>query len=215
MMSLEDVLRPPLPLDAIRLRLDGPHGAPSELVWKNKVVMLVGAGIGVTPFASILRSLQMQVQAQQSDDMSRKKGGYQSQSPGMQGQEVAEWQACQKVYFYWLCRGQDEFYWFYDLLAGALKGPARDRIEVNLFQTAMVELSQVKMLGDGFRQFMGRPDWRKIFPQLAKKHEGENIGVFLCGPQVLRGELQRGAADVAKSDETGNLARFTVHAENF
>jgi len=214
MMSLEDVIRPALPLDAIRLRLDGPHGAPSELVWKNKVVMLVGAGIGVTPFASILRSLQMQVQAQQLDKSSKRQGRASHPPPGTEN-DVTTWQACQKVYFYWLCRGQDEFYWFYDLLSEALKGPARDRIEVNLFQTAMVELSQVKMLGDGFKQFMGRPDWRKIMPKLSEKHSGENIGVFLCGPQALRGELQRASGDVAKSDKDGTGARFTVHAENF
>jgi len=191
-LSLEDMLRPTLPRNVIRLRYDGPHGAPSELVWKHKVVMLVGAGIGVTPFASILRSLQMQVKAQQGSGAT---------------------QACLSVHFYWLCRGQDEFFWFYDLLRDALQGPARDRIEVNLFQTAEVELSQVRALGDGFHQFMGRPNWRRIFPKLAEKHAGEHIGVFLCGPQALRGELQTGADNVASVDKTGT--RFVVHAENF
>ena len=47
---------------AICMRLDGPHGAPSELVWKHRVAVLVGAGIGVTPFASILRSVQLRPQ---------------------------------------------------------------------------------------------------------------------------------------------------------
>merc|ERR1712032_267287 len=56
--SLGDVAVPLPPL-AICMRLDGPHGAPSELVWKHRVAVLVGAGIGVTPFASILRSAQM------------------------------------------------------------------------------------------------------------------------------------------------------------
>lgn len=38
-----------------RVRIDGPYGAPAEDVFKSEVAVLVGAGIGVTPFASILK----------------------------------------------------------------------------------------------------------------------------------------------------------------
>lgn len=37
------------------VRIDGPYGAPAEDVFKSEVAVLVGAGIGVTPFASILK----------------------------------------------------------------------------------------------------------------------------------------------------------------
>lgn len=40
-----------------RLAIDGPFGTASEDVFRYEVVMLVGAGIGVTPFASILKSV--------------------------------------------------------------------------------------------------------------------------------------------------------------
>jgi predicted ferric reductase len=40
-----------------RIRVDGPFGTPSENVFENQVALLVGAGIGVTPFASILKSI--------------------------------------------------------------------------------------------------------------------------------------------------------------
>lgn len=36
------------------LRIDGPFGTASEEVFNYKTVVLVGGGIGVTPFASIL-----------------------------------------------------------------------------------------------------------------------------------------------------------------
>jgi NADPH oxidase len=39
------------------IRCDGPYGSASEEVFDFNTLMLVGAGIGVTPFASILRSL--------------------------------------------------------------------------------------------------------------------------------------------------------------
>lgn len=37
--------------------VDGPFGTASEDVFDYEVSMLVGAGIGVTPFASILKSI--------------------------------------------------------------------------------------------------------------------------------------------------------------
>lgn len=37
--------------------VDGPFGTASEDVFDYEVAMLVGAGIGVTPFASILKSI--------------------------------------------------------------------------------------------------------------------------------------------------------------
>lgn len=37
--------------------MDGPFGTASEDVFDYEVSMLVGAGIGVTPFASILKSI--------------------------------------------------------------------------------------------------------------------------------------------------------------
>ena len=41
------------------LRIDGPYGAASEDVFDYKVTVLCGAGIGVTPFASILKTVYL------------------------------------------------------------------------------------------------------------------------------------------------------------
>jgi NADPH oxidase 2 len=41
--------------------IDGPFGSASEDFQKYEVAMLVGAGIGVTPFASILKSIWYRV----------------------------------------------------------------------------------------------------------------------------------------------------------
>eukprot|EP00913_Durusdinium_trenchii_P033050 g30941.t1 len=53
-----------LPPGTVELQLQGPFGAPAQRVWEFKTVMVVGAGIGVTPFVSILRSVQMRKQQQ-------------------------------------------------------------------------------------------------------------------------------------------------------
>jgi hypothetical protein len=45
----------------IVVMIDGPFGSASEDFQKYEVVILVGAGIGVTPFASILKSIWYRV----------------------------------------------------------------------------------------------------------------------------------------------------------
>jgi len=229
----------PLPLDALRMRLDGPHGAPSELVWKHRVVVLVGAGIGVTPFASILRSAQLRAENNRPQEIEKSEKPAASAWGRMLAKEKLEnketennetndlvttttttacdedsWQPCEVIYFYCLCRGQEEFEWFYDMLREAIGGPTKRKIVVNLFQTGEVDFAQVKPLGCGFGQFFGRPNWTRIFPKLAADHPEENIGVFLCGPAAIREQLQHG---VRKAREAcwKHGSSFVLHAENF
>lgn len=66
-----------------RIMVDGPFGSASEDVFKFEVAMLVGAGIGVTPFASILKSIWYRV-------------NYPTKSTKLS-----------KVYFFWVCRDYD------------------------------------------------------------------------------------------------------------
>jgi NADPH oxidase len=221
-IDIEDVstfgLISSFPKGSIRMWLDGPHGAPSELVWVHRTVILVGAGIGVTPFASILRSIQMRTQTEKSQP--HRSAWWKSQTaatsagPTAHRIEEQDWQPCQKVYFYWLCRGQDEIEWFYDMLREATQGVTAGRVVVNLFTTGEIELSKVKPLGCGFHQFFGRPNWGRIFPKLAEQHPGDDIGVFLCGPSALRGDLANGARK-AKTQCALHGTKFRLHAENF
>ena len=51
-----------------------------------------------------------------------------------------------RIYFYWICRGQEEFDWFCDLLSDAAEGPAAGIVDITLFLTGEVELSQVSFL---------------------------------------------------------------------
>ena len=37
--------------------IDGPYGTPSTHIFQAEHAVLIGAGIGVTPFASILQSI--------------------------------------------------------------------------------------------------------------------------------------------------------------
>merc|ERR1712217_706495 len=218
-LSLSDMAHS-LPQSAVQLRLDGPHGAPSQSVWKHRSVVLVGAGIGVTPFASILRSTQLRQkktakQPQAAPSAWRQKlfaEGAPNVAPSMPEEDA--WQPCETIYFYWLCRGQEEFEWFYDMLSEAIGSNRNRQIEVNLFQTGEIELSKVKALGCGFQQFFGRPNWGRIFCKIAEEHPKEEIGVFLCGPSAIRRDLQQGATK-AKGTSAKHGSSFVIHAENF
>jgi hypothetical protein len=44
-----------------RLLIDGPYGAPAQDFYKFRVVLLIGAGIGLTPFASVMRECHHQM----------------------------------------------------------------------------------------------------------------------------------------------------------
>lgn len=73
------------------VRIDGPYGAPAEDVFNAEVAVLVGAGIGVTPFASILKHI------------------WYRQKRGNLG-------ALARVEFFWVCRDAPSFGWFQTLL---------------------------------------------------------------------------------------------------
>jgi len=42
-----------------QIYIDGPYGTPSTRIFQAEHAVLIGAGIGVTPFASILQSIMM------------------------------------------------------------------------------------------------------------------------------------------------------------
>ena len=89
------------------VEIRGPFGAPSTRIFRSQCAVLIGAGIGVTPFASILRSI-----------LDRKE----------KGEELT----LQKVYFFWLNRDRRSFEWFTDMLAEIEKAGMGSFIELNM-----------------------------------------------------------------------------------
>ena len=101
--NVDPTLRRVLP----RLYIDGPFGSASEDVFKYEVVALVGAGIGVTPFASILKSIWYRMNYPKKKTRLR------------------------KVYFFWVCRDFDSFEWFRSLLAAIEAQDMGNHIEIH------------------------------------------------------------------------------------
>ena len=90
-----------------RVYIDGPFGSASEDVFKYEVAVLVGAGIGVTPFASILKSVWYRLNYPQTKSRLR------------------------KVYFFWVCRDFGSFEWFRSLLMAIEAQDLDSNIEIH------------------------------------------------------------------------------------
>ena len=179
------------------IRVDGPYGSASEEVFDFNTLMLVGAGIGVTPFASILRSLVM-----------RQK---------LPGNEMP------KVYFYWLCRSAQEFNSFKHLMQDTI---SRDRnlkqyFEFNLYMSGETNVNSEdfqKTLGefkDWCQLYTGRPSWGRIFKEKKEQHPATTVGVFLCGPPAIGHQLDANSRKYSDNPKVENGTKFVSHKENF
>ncbi|KFQ31019.1 PREDICTED: NADPH oxidase 3 [Merops nubicus] len=187
-----------------RLAVDGPYGSATTDVFHYRVSVCIAAGIGVTPFASTLKSIW-----------------YKCCNPNTV-------LALQKVYFYWICRDPSAFEWFADLLFHletkmAEKGK-NDFLSYHIFLTGWDESQATHIVLHyddkmdvitGLRQktCYGRPNWDNEFKQLAEKHPGNNIGVFFCGPKTLSKILQKTCNSYSSVDPRG--VQFHYNKENF
>jgi NADPH oxidase len=161
-----------------RIYIDGPFGSASEDVFKYEIVVLVGAGIGVTPFASILKSVWYRMNFPQKRTRLR------------------------KVYFFWICRDFGSFEWFRSLLLAIEGQDLQSRIEIHTYLTAKIKSDDATniMINDanaerdaitGLRAptNFGRPNWDMILPSIRRLHAPAEVGVFFCGPKGLGSQL--------------------------
>ncbi|KAF4796339.1 Cytochrome b-245 heavy chain [Turdus rufiventris] len=187
-----------------RLAVDGPYGSATTDIFHYRVSVCIAAGIGVTPFASILKSIW-----------------YKCCNPNTV-------LALQKVYFYWICRDPSAFEWFADLLFHLETKLAEKRknyfLSYHIFLTCWDE-SQATHIAlhcddkmdviTGLRQktCYGRPNWDNEFKQLAENHPSNSIGVFFCGPKALSKILQKTCNSYSSVDPRG--VQFHYNKESF
>lgn len=165
-----------------RIEVDGPFGTVSEDVFQYEVAVLVGAGIGVTPFASILKSIWYKFQ--RADNKLK----------------------TQKIYFYWICRETGAFAWFNNLLNSLEQEMEElgkmDFLNYRLFLTgwdsniaghAALNFDRATDILTGLKQktSFGRPMWDNEFSRIATAHPKSAVGVFLCGPRTLAKSLRK------------------------
>ncbi|KAM4560086.1 NADPH oxidase 2 [Odontesthes bonariensis] len=184
-----------------KVAIDGPFGTASEDVFRYEVVMLVGAGIGVTPFASILKSVWYK-HIQNNQDVFTK-----------------------KIYFYWLCPETEAFEWFADLLQTLERQMTEkdmaDFLSYNIYLTRWKETEAAHfrvhheaendpITGLKQKTLYGKPNWDSEFTNIASKHPGTKVGVFLCGPPQLGKSLETQCLSHSEAD-----VKFIFNKENF
>ncbi|KAF7561822.1 hypothetical protein G7046_g2306 [Stylonectria norvegica] len=183
------------------LRIDGPYGAPAEDVFENEIAVLIGTGIGVTPWASILKNIW---HLRNSPNPPRR---------------------LRRVEFIWVCKDTGSFEWFQTLLssleeqsneAALLPGSSgveflkihtyltqkldidtAQNIVLNSVGAAMDPLTELRS-----RTNFGRPDFRRLFNTMAdgitnrtylNGLEGSmqtTVGVYFCGPSVAARDIK-------------------------
>lgn len=101
--------RPDVTSANLQIFMDGPYGAPSSHIFMAQHAVLIGTGIGVTPFASILQSI-MHRHWRARHTCPRCKYEWCSAIP----RAVMN---LRKVDFFWINRNQHSFEWFVNLLS--------------------------------------------------------------------------------------------------
>ncbi|KAK9889380.1 hypothetical protein WA026_004655 [Henosepilachna vigintioctopunctata] len=186
-----------------KIYLDGPYGEGHQ-DWNNyDVSILIGGGIGVTPFASILKDIAFR-----------------------SGQT-----RCKKVYFIWVSRTQKQFEWLIDIIRHVEYTDTKNVISCHIFITQFFEKFDLRMillyvmerhyqrienrsLFTNLRAVthFGRPAFKKFFKTIQTLHEHTpRIGVFSCGPPSMTSSVNN-ACFALNFD---GYHRFEHHYKNF
>ncbi|KAG0285662.1 hypothetical protein BGZ97_007711 [Linnemannia gamsii] len=194
------------------VRIDGPFGAPTEDVFDHEIVVLVGSGIGVTPFASILRDIWYRA----NNNMTLK---------------------TKRIEFYWVCRDLASLKWFQSLLATIEGSMLNVQLKIHIYCTAVMKPDQHHNIalhmnddfsgGDtitGLRALtnFGRPNFGAIFSELrqgitngtympgATQELMVDVAVFFCGPGAMAKSLRKESRLQSK-----NGVKFSFRKEHF
>ncbi|KAL6106580.1 duox2 [Pungitius sinensis] len=192
--------------DYPKLYLDGPFGEGHQEWIDFEVSVLVGGGIGVTPFTSILKDLVY-------------KSSLKSKI------------LCKKVYFIWVTRTQRQFEWVSDIIREVEEMDTKELVSVHTYITQVAEKFDLRTtmlyvcerhfqkvwsrsLFTGLRSVthFGRPPLASFLNSLQEVHpEVGKFGVFSCGPPGLTKNVEKACQQMNKMDQ----AQFLHHYENF
>jgi hypothetical protein len=208
-LSVDDgQLRLTKPLDVY---IDGPFGAPTSQIFNAQHAVLIGTGIGVTPFASILQSIMHRFwQARNTCPKC---------SHQWTNRAAASVLNLRKVDFFWINRDQRSFEWFVNLLSQleieqAEQGGSMERfLDMHMYITSALQKTDMKAVGlqlaldllhkkskrdliTGLktRTNAGRPNWDKVFKQISAQKKGK-VTLFFCGSPQLGKILQMKCAE--------------------
>ncbi|KAF9428635.1 hypothetical protein BGZ94_001658 [Podila epigama] len=194
------------------VRIDGPFGAPTEDVFDHEIVVLVGSGIGVTPFASILRDIWYRA----NNNMPLK---------------------TKRIEFYWVCRDLASLKWFQSLLATIEGSMLQVKLKIHIYCTAVMKPDQHHNIALHMQEDFtgvdtitglhaltnfGRPNFGAIFSEIrqgitngtympgATQELVVDVAVFFCGPGAMAKSLRKESRLQSK-----NGVKFSFRKEHF
>jgi len=195
----------------LEVYVDGPFGSPSSNIYRAEHAILVGTGIGVTPFASILQSIVHRYRMVKKECPSCDHKWSDDVSTVMNN--------LRKVDFFWINRDQKSFEWFVSLLTQlemeqAETGGALGRfLEMHMYVTSALQKTDMKSVflqlamdlnfkkeqrdlvtGLKSRTNAGRPNWNKVFTKVKEQQKGK-VTVFFCGNPTLGRVLKQKCND--------------------
>lgn len=192
-----------------KMRLQGPFGGGNQDWYKFEVAVMIGAGIGVTPYASILNDLVF--------------GTSTNRYSGV---------ACKKVYFIWICPSHRSFEWFIDVLRDVERKDVTNVLEMHIFITQFfhkfdLRTTMLYICENHFQRLskrslftgltatnhFGRPDMTAFLKFVQRKHSYvSSVGVFSCGPRAVTYANSAACEEVNKNRK---LPYFAHHFEWF
>ena len=186
--------------DAPVVKLEGPIGASSQGFSEYSTIVLVGAGIGVTPMISFLKQL------------------------------LADPGKVRRCFFYWTVRDRASFLWFTDLMDDIFEAGKKHVLQIRHFLTSVKhddrDLGAVLLhhatrnhhrrtnvdllLGQQIHHQVevGRLDWLEELESVREETEslGESkCGIFLCGPTKIAEAVYEASVTVSKQSADFHL----------
>lgn len=190
--------------------IKGPFGAPSQDFNKYDILLLIGLGIGATPFVSITKDVLNNIKANDLERGSNKIGP-------------------ERVYFYWVTKEQESFEWFRGVMDDIADYDRDHVIEMHSHLScmheegdattaliAMIQKLQHEKCGvdvvseSRIVTHFGKPDWSDVLSRIASTHKSSQIGVFYCGLPTVAKQLKK-LCQESSTDST----KFHFHKENF
>ncbi|KAF2300459.1 hypothetical protein GH714_013561 [Hevea brasiliensis] len=198
-----------------QILIKGPFGAPAQDYGKYDILLLIGLGIGATPFISIAKDLLHNMK----------------QNVPQLGKPLESARKCpERAYFYWVTREQASFEWFKGVMDDIADYDQNNVIEMHNYLTSVYEqgdarsaligmVQQLQHAKNGMdivsqsriKTHFARPNWRKVLSQLASTHPSSRIGVFYCGSETLAKPLKK----LCQEFNFDSTTRFEFHKENF
>ncbi|KAG2321243.1 hypothetical protein Bca4012_055817 [Brassica carinata] len=219
--------------DRPKFLVDGPYGAPAQDYRNYDVLLLIGLGIGATPFISILKDLMNNSRDEQIlNEFSRSDFSWNSYTSSYTTPTSTQGggKKAVKAHFYWVTREPGSVEWFRGVMEEISDMDYRGQIELHNYLTSVYDEGDarstlIKMVqalnhakhgvdilsGTRVRTHFARPNWKEVFGSIARKHPNSTVGVFYCGIPTVAKELKKQAQEMSQKTTT----RFEFHKENF